>query len=103
MVFPFDKTVMISTHRDLTTNANVAYICNIPMLSVVQRDPMTKLKEWVEQAGYRLIDLLRHFDKDNSMTISRQEFVDGIKVCMDIIVFAVCLWLLLLWVTSGCA
>ena len=41
---------------------------------------MTKLKEWVEQAGYRLIDLLRHFDKDNSFTISREEFINGIKV-----------------------
>ena len=41
---------------------------------------MTKLKEWVEHAGYRLIDLLRHFDKDNSLTLSREEFINGIKV-----------------------
>ncbi|KAL8608642.1 hypothetical protein ACOMHN_002871 [Nucella lapillus] len=44
-----------------------------------KKDPMTKLKEWVASAGYRLIDLLRHFDKDNSMTISREEFIHGIK------------------------
>lgn len=44
-----------------------------------KRDPMTKLKEWVEQAGYRLIDLLRRFDKNGSLSISREEFVHGIK------------------------
>ncbi|CAL1542617.1 unnamed protein product [Lymnaea stagnalis] len=42
------------------------------------RDPFTKLKEWVEKAGYRLIDLLRHFDKDQSMTISPEELRHGI-------------------------
>jgi hypothetical protein len=43
---------------------------------------MTKLKEWVEGAGYRLIDLFKRFDKDGSMSISRDEFVKGIRVRM---------------------
>ena len=43
-------------------------------------DPFTKLKEWVERVGYRLVDVLRHFDRDQSLTISREEFKQGIEV-----------------------
>ena len=49
-------------------------------LEAFKKDPFTKFKQWVENAGYRLIDVLRHFDKDNSLTISRQEFTTGIEV-----------------------
>ncbi|KAK7103915.1 leucine-rich repeat-containing protein 74A-like isoform X2 [Littorina saxatilis] len=65
-------------HGGVLPDTKAREICMDPV-EVFKRDPMTKLKEWVEQAGYRLIDLLRHFDKDQSMSISREEFVNGIK------------------------
>lgn len=43
-------------------------------------DPMTKLKEWLDQAGYRLVDLLLTFDKDGSLSLDLQELKQGIKV-----------------------
>ncbi|GFN83836.1 leucine-rich repeat-containing protein [Plakobranchus ocellatus] len=55
-----------------------AQINDIDPMEAFKRDPMTKLKEWLSNAGYRLIDLLRHFDKDQSMSISIREFREGI-------------------------
>ena len=43
-------------------------------------DPMTKLKEWLDQAGYRLVDLLLTFDKDKSLTLDLRELKEGIHV-----------------------
>ncbi|XP_041354187.1 leucine-rich repeat-containing protein 74B-like [Gigantopelta aegis] len=48
-------------------------------MEAFKKDPFTKFKQWVEKAGYRLIDVLRHFDRDNSMTISREELITGIE------------------------
>ncbi|KAH9496164.1 hypothetical protein Btru_012183 [Bulinus truncatus] len=47
-------------------------------MEIFRRDPFNKLKEWIAKAGYRLVDLLRHFDKDQTMTISTEEFRNGI-------------------------
>ena len=43
-------------------------------------DPMTKLKAWLDKAGYRLVDLLLTFDRDNSLTLDLEELKQGIKV-----------------------
>ncbi|GFR97330.1 leucine-rich repeat-containing protein [Elysia marginata] len=53
-------------------------ITELDPMEAFKRDPMTKLKEWLANAGYRLIDLMRTFDKDQSMTISIREFREGI-------------------------
>ncbi|XP_076099571.1 uncharacterized protein LOC143069024 isoform X2 [Mytilus galloprovincialis] len=44
-------------------------------------DPMTKLREYVEKSGYRMIDLLKTFDRDNDWQISREELSMGVKKC----------------------
>ena len=44
------------------------------------RDPMTKLRKYIKESGYRLIDLFRDFDKDGNNTISRDEFIIGVQV-----------------------
>ncbi|KAK3094145.1 hypothetical protein FSP39_024708 [Pinctada imbricata] len=44
-------------------------------------DPMTKLKNYVEKAGYRMVDLLKSFDRDQSFTISLDELKTGIRRC----------------------
>lgn len=44
------------------------------------RDPMTKLRNYMKENGYRLIDLFRDFDKDSNNTISREEFIIGVEV-----------------------
>ena len=43
-------------------------------------DPMTKLKAWLDKAGYRLVDLLLTFDRDKSLTLDLEELKAGIKV-----------------------
>ncbi|PVD26454.1 hypothetical protein C0Q70_14131 [Pomacea canaliculata] len=43
------------------------------------RDPMTKLRNYMKENGYRLIDLFRDFDKDSNNTISREEFIIGVE------------------------
>ena len=43
-------------------------------------DPMTKLKNYVEKAGYRMVDLLKSFDRDQSFTLSLDELKDGVRV-----------------------
>ncbi|KAL4238099.1 Leucine rich repeat containing 74B [Mactra antiquata] len=44
-----------------------------------QSDPMTKLKEWLDQAGYRLVDLLLTFDRDGSLSLDIHELKAGIR------------------------
>ncbi|XP_076442752.1 uncharacterized protein LOC143281427 [Babylonia areolata] len=43
------------------------------------RDPMTKLRKYIRESGYRIIDLFRDFDKDCNNTITREEFVMGVQ------------------------
>lgn len=45
-----------------------------------QADPMTKLKEWLDKAGYRLVDLLLTFDRDGSLSLDLSELKQGIRV-----------------------
>lgn len=45
-------------------------------------DPVTILFEYMKQRNLRLIDLLHNLDKDHSDTVSRDEFQQGLKVCM---------------------
>ncbi|XP_019620314.1 PREDICTED: leucine-rich repeat-containing protein 74B-like isoform X2 [Branchiostoma belcheri] len=42
-------------------------------------DPMTKLKQYVEKNNLRLVDLFNQFDKDKSMSVTREEFAQGIE------------------------
>lgn len=45
-----------------------------------ERDPMTKLKRYAERNKMRLLDLFKQFDKDNSWSLDRDEFINGVKV-----------------------
>lgn len=45
----------------------------------LMNDPMTKLKDFLEKAGYRLIDLFKTFDRDQSWSIDLSELKEGIK------------------------
>ena len=42
--------------------------------------PMTKLKNFIERKNIRLLDFFNMLDSDHSMSISREEFSDGIEV-----------------------
>lgn len=42
--------------------------------------PIVKLKNWFEKHHMKLIDFFAKFDKDGSMTVSRDEFKSGILV-----------------------
>lgn len=37
------------------------------------------LKQYVEEKNYRLVDLFNQFDKDNSLSVTREEFRQGLK------------------------
>lgn len=37
------------------------------------------LKQYVEEKNYRLVDLFNQFDKDNSLSVTRDEFRQGLK------------------------
>ncbi|OWF38688.1 hypothetical protein KP79_PYT10815 [Mizuhopecten yessoensis] len=45
----------------------------------LHNDPLNKLKRFVEEAGYRMIDLLQQFDTDNSWSISLEELQEGVR------------------------
>lgn len=47
-------------------------------------DPVTILFEYMKQRNLRLIDLLHNLDKDHSDTVSRDEFQQGLKVCIHV-------------------
>ena len=50
-----------------------------------QRDPFGKLRSYCRKAGYRLIDLFRDLDKDSSMTITKDELINGLKVVIILV------------------
>ncbi|KAK3585202.1 hypothetical protein CHS0354_027490 [Potamilus streckersoni] len=49
-------------------------------VSRLMHDPMTKLRHWLDQQNYRLVDLLLTFDRDNNLTIARDELHRGIEM-----------------------
>ena len=58
----------------------VNYVVQFDFEAALERDPMTKLRRYVDRAGLRLVDLFRQFDKDNSMTVSKEELMLGVQV-----------------------
>lgn len=40
---------------------------------------MNKLMAYVEKMNYRMVDLFNQFDKDKSLSVSREEFYTGLK------------------------
>lgn len=40
---------------------------------------MNKLRAYVEKMNYRMVDLFNQFDKDKSLSVSREEFYTGLK------------------------
>ena len=77
----------LKDERDLVViHAGFKFESSIPEVQKLEpddwwvRDPMTKLKKYIKESGYRLIDLFRDFDKDGNNTISRDEFIAGVQV-----------------------
>ncbi|XP_069117920.1 leucine-rich repeat-containing protein 74B-like [Argopecten irradians] len=54
------------------------YLTHDP-LAEFRRDPINRLFEYAKDTGYRLIDLFKDFDKDKNNSISRDEFILGLK------------------------
>ena len=46
--------------------------------------PMVKLANYIEKHHLRLVDFFNKFDKDGSMSVTHEEFVEGIEVCNSI-------------------
>ncbi|XP_078480982.1 uncharacterized protein LOC100187037 isoform X1 [Ciona intestinalis] len=42
-------------------------------------DPMTKLRQYMEENNLRLVDFFNQVDEDNSMSVTREEFQKGIE------------------------
>ncbi|XP_060085740.1 leucine-rich repeat-containing protein 74B-like [Ylistrum balloti] len=54
------------------------YLTHDP-LAEFRRNPVNRLFEYARDTGYRLIDLFKDFDKDKNNSISRDEFILGLK------------------------
>ncbi|XP_033736023.1 leucine-rich repeat-containing protein 74B-like [Pecten maximus] len=54
------------------------YLTHDP-LAEFRRDPVNRLFEYAKDTGYRLIDLFKDFDKDKNNSISKDEFILGLK------------------------
>ena len=48
-------------------------------------DPMAVLQDYIEKNNLRIIDLFNRFDRDNSRSVDRHEFLEGMKVGINII------------------
>ncbi|EDV29185.1 uncharacterized protein TRIADDRAFT_52814 [Trichoplax adhaerens] len=48
-------------------------------LKSIKVDPMAVLQEYIESHNLRIIDLFNRFDRDNSRTVDKREFLDGMK------------------------
>nr|CAB3263531.1 leucine-rich repeat-containing protein-like [Phallusia mammillata] len=42
-------------------------------------DPMSKLRQYIEDNNLRLVDFFNQFDEDHSMTVTREEFQKGVE------------------------
>ena len=44
------------------------------------RDPVIRMFKFMQDAGYRVIDLMKRLDKDRSLSVDREEFKQGLMV-----------------------
>ena len=44
------------------------------------RDPVVRMFKYMQDTGYRVIDLMKRLDKDRSLSVDRQEFKMGLMV-----------------------
>ena len=44
------------------------------------QDPITRMFKYMQDQGYRVIDLLKKLDKDRSLSVDRDEFKRGLMV-----------------------
>jgi len=49
--------------------------------------PMVKLQNYIDKHNLKLIDFFQKFDKDGSMSVSHEEFADGIQVRFSFLCF----------------
>lgn len=52
-------------------------------LETFRRDPMTVVQQFVKDAGYRMYDLFKEFDRDQNMVLTEDELIAGLKVIID--------------------
>ena len=52
-----------------------------------QLDPMSKLRNYMEENNLRLVDFFNQFDQDHSMSVTREEFKTGIEVLVLLFAF----------------
>lgn len=48
--------------------------------ALLMKNPITKIKKFMTEKGFRLIDFFRHLDRDNSQTLTFEEFKEGCVV-----------------------
>ena len=54
-----------------------------------EADPLKLLIQYIEKNNLRIWDLFKAYDKDNSLTVTREEFKNGIMVGRVGIVFII--------------
>ena len=48
--------------------------------SIDWRDPVVRMFKYMQETGYRVIDLMKRLDKDRSLSVDRNEFKKGLTV-----------------------
>ena len=52
-----------------------------PLKPKARMHPMVKLMAYIDKNNLRLVDFFNKFDKDGSMSVTHDEFRQGLKVC----------------------
>lgn len=55
----------------------------IPKRPKARVHPMVKLQNYIAKHNLKLLDFFNKFDTDGSMSVSREEFMQGIQVSVD--------------------
>ncbi|KAL4238467.1 Leucine Rich repeat [Mactra antiquata] len=72
------ERILIIKHAGVLADRDAINIMHDPT-ETFRRNPFEKLKKYVRDAGYRLVDLFRDLDKDQSNTVTKEEFTRGLK------------------------
>ena len=72
-------------HSDFMRNSsciNLSFLFDVEKEddAFTNKNPLDILKEYIAAKNLRLVDMFKQFDKDGGGSLSREEFVEGLKV-----------------------
>lgn len=71
--------------RELIPGLTVELGYKPPLRPKATVHPMNRLKRFIERRNIRIIDFFNKIDADQSMSVTREEFVAGLKVNFEVL------------------